>query len=261
MRFVSFTVAAALAMPAVAAAPKLNAAQQLQIQQASERGKLLYAYDQAAWHGTDRFLEQSPELVKRSNGWVVTGSADAPELAFYDAGGRAIYRVHFAAGQITSAEVVEGTQEAQLTPIERQMIAAWNKGLAAFQADKSQLCSKSDPNYATLPPSTPGGPILVYLLTSQTDAKSLPFGGHHMVEVDADGKTGRVRHFTKSCFAMPLPTAGDKVAALGITHLLDPVPTEIHVFSSLQAKLPVIVMTSAGNWEVNGAKITLLNKR
>jgi hypothetical protein len=57
------------------------------------------------------------------------------------------------------------------------------------------------------------------------------------------------------------PPAGAKSAALFITHLLDPVPTEIHVFSSLVAHVPVMVGTRDGRiWAVDGTRIAPVGK-
>jgi hypothetical protein len=43
---------------------------------------------------------------------------------------------------------------------------------------------------------------------------------------------------------------------LAISHLLDSTPTEIRVFSSLVAKLPVLVMTGSNRvWQVTGQQI------
>ena len=45
--------------------------------------------------------------------------------------------------------------------------------------------------------------------------------------------------------------------AFMLTHLLDPTPTEIHVFLSRCTASPLYVMTEAGNWLVDGAEIKL----
>jgi hypothetical protein len=43
-----------------------------------------------------------------------------------------------------------------------------------------------------------------------------------------------------------------------VNRLLDPVPTEIHVFASYSLRMPVFVATPEKRvWEVQGSKITL----
>ena len=71
------------------------------------------------------------------------------------------------------------------------------------------------------------------------------------------------RRFTNTCLELPLPNAAQRreMVALGVTHLLDPLPTEIHVFSSLAAKMPVAVGTSDGRtWWVEGTAVRLIGK-
>ena len=74
-------------------------------------------------------------------------------------------------------------------------------------------------------------------------------------------RLGKVRHFAKSCISMPmnaLPARG-KPAAFVVTHLLDPTPTEIHVFTSIASKTPIMVMTATDGkmWSVNGNRVAM----
>jgi hypothetical protein len=75
--------------------------------------------------------------------------------------------------------------------------------------------------------------------------------------VAPDGRITGSRAFTKSCITMAQPK---NVTALVISHLLDPVPTEIHVFTSLSAGLPVYVAIPESNrvFAVAGDKIRLV---
>jgi hypothetical protein len=80
------------------------------------------------------------------------------------------------------------------------------------------------------------------------------------VDVDATGRPGPVRRFANGCLDIPvrpaLPKDARDVSAF-VSHLLDPVPTEIHVFSSLALGKPVMVGTVTQKlvWPVNGATI------
>ncbi|MEA3063228.1 MAG: hypothetical protein QOJ94_3009, partial [Sphingomonadales bacterium] len=129
--------------------------------------------------------------------------------------------------------------------------------LAAFAAKGLPRCSKAPMNTVVLPPAAPDGPTYVYVMTPQTDSKIIPFGGHYRIAVAADGTVGEIRPFTNSCIAMPYkPPHGATPAAMVITHLLDPVPTEIHVFASFVAGVPIMVITKDGRlWAVSGASI------
>ena len=76
--------------------------------------------------------------------------------------------------------------------------------------------------------------------------------------MDADGRAGPVRQFARSCLTVPTaPARGDAVGFVA-THLLDPTPTEIHVFSSLALRKPIYVATMQPTqrlWVVNGTRI------
>ena len=190
---------------------------------------------------------------------MVSGDDLDAELVFYDKSkSNAVYRAKFSNRKLVKSGPPAADRIA-LTALEKQLIAAKDKGLAAFIAAKVGLCSSSHPNLAALPPERPGGPVIVYFMTSTTDPNIVPLGGHYSVEVAADGSVGPIRHFTRACIDMPMnkkPPAGEP-AAFFVTHLLDPTPTEIHVFSSLTSKVPLVVVTSpdARMWLVDGNKV------
>src|SRR5690606_35056146 len=99
-------------------------------------------------------------------------------------------------------------------------------------------------------------PIDLYVMTPQTDLNILPFGGHHRLTLDNAGRITAQRAFTNSCLNMTKPPAGEnQPVGLMVTHLLDPIPTEIHVFSALAAQMPVYVGTRGSVWEVTGERI------
>jgi hypothetical protein len=228
-----------------AAAPKLGAADEAAVLQVFERGTLLYAYDQAAWHGTDDLVKKLPDYAQKVGGWIVDGPAEAPTLIFFDrdaADPKALYVADFRGGTLASAKVLGPADDRALNAQRKRLIAARAAAVARFEKANMQRCSDQAFNTVVLPPAAAGGAILVYLLTPQKSLDSLPFGGHYRIEVGLDGKAGEPRRFTNSCLEMPLPRAGDeKLEALGVSHLLDPLPTEIHVFAMHVAKLPVMV--------------------
>jgi hypothetical protein len=226
---------------------------------AIDRGELLYIYDRAAWVGTDDFVGQHSDLMGQTGGYIVTGDQSQIELAFYDKSKtKALYRATFAEERMVKSGK-PASDRVDLSPLEKRMIAAKEKGTEAIIHAKVGMCAEASPNLAALPPTNPDGPILVYLMTPQTDLKSYPLGGHYSVEVRSDGTTGKVRHFTNSCINMPMDQlpSGTKPAAFVITHLLDATPTEIHVFTSLASKVPLIVVTNpdAQMWSVDGNRI------
>jgi hypothetical protein len=257
----SGAAAGALAKPPV---PAVSEVEQQAIRDAGTRGALLYAYDQAAWHGTDEMMAKLPDARSKVGGWIVDGPAEAPQLVFFDrdtAAPHAVFVADFRNGKLVSSRVA-GPGEPALSPERRRLIAARAAATEALKAKGFQRCSAQAMNTVVLPPAAPDAPIYVYLLTPQPDMNTIPFGGHYRVAVGPDGQPGEIRPFTNSCIAMSArPPAGAKSAALVITHLLDPVPTEIHVFSSLVAHVPVMVATKDGRiWAVAGPRITPIGK-
>lgn len=97
----------------------------------------------------------------------------------------------------------------------------------------------------------------MYVLTSQTSLEVFPLGGHTLLTYEgATPVQTATRAFTRSCINLSTaPQGGRRPEALFITHILDPTPTEMHVFTSLAARMPLMVSTSSGLWEVSGANI------
>ena len=256
----------ALSAPAAASA-KPSAAEQAAMKQALQRGRLIFAYDRAAWQGTDDMFAKVENPEGKVGGWIVEGPAEAPTLVFHDkndADPKAVYVATFDSGKLKSSRVLAETDDRTLSAERRRLIAARDAAADRLKESKLPRCSAKPYNTVILPPETPGGPVLVYFLTPQEDLYKIPFGGHHLIEVDAEGRAGKPRSFTNSCLALPLPRRGEeKPAALYVTHLLDPVPTEIHVFSSLASGYPVAVGTSNNSkvWMVAGSGIRLLQDK
>ena len=251
---------------AMAQAAALTQADQAAIRQASDRGALLYAYDQAAWHGTDDMLAKLGDPKDRVGGWIVDGPAASPELVFFDkdeAHPHAVYVADFKDNRLVSSRVLGAGDDTSLSANRLRLIHARAIGIAALEASKEPRCSENSYNTVVLPPAAPGDPVLVYILTPQTSNDTIPFGGHYLIPVSVDGKPGPIRHFAKSCAVFPMPQKGKGApVATYITHLLDPTPTEIHVFSSLTLHLPVYVGTSDNRvWSVEGARIGLVDPK
>jgi hypothetical protein len=219
-------------------------AEQAAIAFALQRGRLLFGLDRAAWVATDDFVARMPNYQSQGargyvvelapGGYVVTflgGPQDAP-VAFYRADVRE-NRVH-------SSEVFPAAARPALTPAQRRLLDARN---AAAAAVRGRSCNGRPFNSAVIPPAAPDGPIDVYLLTPQLEEGQYPLGGHFRITVGPDGRAGRERAFTNSCLLMRMQDVpgGGQIVSMNVTHLLDPVPTEIHVFTALTSGLSVYV--------------------
>jgi len=249
---------------AVPASAQPGTAERLAVEQASARGRLIYAYDQAAWHGTDDLVANAPQLRERIGGWIVDGPADRPTLVFFDrdtANPHALYTVTFAGAKIATRHVVATGENGMISAAQRGLIDARRRALEVVQRAKLPGCSDQPPNTVVLPPEREGGPTRVYVLTPQPDLRTFPIGGNYLVEVAADGQASAPQAFAKTCIAMTVP-ADRKPEMFVLTHLLGRTPTEIHVFASLAAHLPIAVATpNRSVWSVAGDRITILSKR
>jgi hypothetical protein len=243
---------AALPLPAVASAapasvPSLaspSAVQAATLRAVVDRGRLLFDLDRAAWVATDNFLKKLPDPNAAGfKGYVVDREGEGFAVIFYrdeDDGLIGRYIVHVSGGRVTSARLLTGAERLPLTPLQMRMARA----RSVAPGPEYRPCTNAAFNVAIIPPTWLDEPLEMYLISPQTVTNVYPFGGHYLLRVTPDGRLLSVRKFTNSCLNMEPPKGGRRgePAALFVTHLLDPIPTEIHVFLSLSARQPVIVV-------------------
>lgn len=253
-----------------AAAPPVIAAQdsrseQQRLADASIFGVMIYAFDRAAWVSTDSLLEVVPKDQLVGKGGYVIEPLDKDTLrATYFRGDAASARAFFVAdvrgGKVVRHEILP--EPVPLTPV--QMILARAREIARQEAETKDYrpCTAAPFNTVVLP-SVNGGPVTVYLLSPQVTNDSYMMGGNYRVAIAPDGRIVGSRAFNTSCLNLKLPDRGkDKVAGLFVNHLLDPVPTEIHVFASYSVLQPVFVLTpDKRTWQVRGRDISILSPR
>lgn len=235
------------------------------LRRASERGRLIYDYDGAAWVSTDAMVAKLGRDPGKKGvvGYVVEPAGEGTLRAIYygmdGATPRAVFVAEVRGRKVVSSRVVKPGDDGSLSPLAQRLIAARDAATREAVAKNYGPCVRQAFNSVALPPSTPDGPVSVYLLTPQVKQNEYSAGGHYEIDVGADGRVVASRPFTKSCMALP---GGGKTVGLMMSHLLDPIPTEIHVFLSLSSHLPVFVVTNGGDriWKVEGDKITRMEK-
>ncbi len=246
-------------------APRVSETDRGDLVLAITRGKQIFEYDQAAWHTTDALLEDVNDASKIGiQGWVVTKVTSGLNVTYFgktDKGLIGLYSAVWTGSAVIERKRLEVGPDSVLQAEQLRLIAARDAASPVGLA----VCEDKPFNTVVLPGEKPGDADLVYYLTPQLRAGIFPFGGHHRIAVK-NGKEVERRSFTKSC--MNLPTTGNKKggkpSALVLTHLLDPIPTELHVFSVFSTKLPLYVMTQSNEriWVVevpNGfARVRLL---
>lgn len=236
-------IAALMVVSAAALNPQpaqLGQADQSQLQQNLDRGQALYRYDQSAWHVSDAaraaLSESSGRLVR---GWITTPAPNGLRTTFYgeaDGSYFALYSAVWTGSSIADPKVYEAAERQPVPDEERLLILARNVALES--QTQFAMCNSARPNIIVIPGET--ATAHVYVMTPQVEHEIYPLGGHHRIDV-ASGKVVSKRSFTNSCIDLQRAGADGDAAGLMVTHLLDPIPTEIHVFTAFATKVPVFV--------------------
>lgn len=243
--------------PALLAQPDSESAR---IAWTAERGRLLFDIDRAAWVGTDDMLARIPNAGSGGmRGYVVEREGAGYSVIFYGgpaAAPVAFYRGRVEGGRVVSRDIFPADARPRLTPLQ-QRLAGLRDLVPSLER---QPCGDRPFNTAAIPPDTPDGPIDLYLLTPQVRANNYPLGGHYRFTIAADGRVLSDRAFSNSCIDLG-PPPGDQSgpnAVMFITHSLDPIPTEIHVFTSLTAGAPlgVGIVESRRMWWIEEGRIS-----
>ena len=257
--FLAILCLGASALPAAAQTPE----ERERLAWVMQRGRLLFALDRAAWVGTDDLLARMPNPGNAGvRGYIVERDGPALIVTFFggpDDAQVAFYRGRVENHQVVDRQVYPATGRPSLTALQRRLAAI--RGMAGRLGRRP--CGDRPFNTAVIPPETPDGPIDLYLLTPQMRQGEYPFGGHYRSTIAADGSVQSSRAFTNTCLTMDIrrhvPPDGQPVS-IAVTHLLDPIPTEIHVFTALSSGLDVYVGTRDRNWIVSCNGIRLLEE-
>lgn len=265
---IGIMAAAALASPQAqpsastsATAPVSDPAVAQQIAQASSIGSLLYAFDRAAWVSSDKLTASIPkDQLPDSGGYIVEIAGGGILHVTYYRGTAATSRAFFVA-DVRDGKVIRHEVLAQPVALTGQQVGlARAREVAAMRArERSYKPCTPAPFNTVVVPSRDNGPIAVYLLSAQQDPTTWPVGGNYRVIVAPDGKLLASRPYSVGCLNLTLPRlpAGAKPVGFMVSHLLDLVPTEIHVFASFSLHTPVFVITPDKRaWKVEGATIT-----
>jgi len=213
---------------------------------AGQRGRLLAAIDHAGRIATQDMLSRvSDPSGAGISGWLAEPEGNAVTVTFYaDAAAgtpaAAVYRVSILGGRVTSREVFLAGSRPPLGAHLARMAAARN----ATEALDHRPCGGDAFNVLVVPPAAPDAAIDVYQISPQTQRDHYPFGGHFKSTIAADGSVVAQRGFANSCLdvAAAAPAAGTQAAPLAVTHLMDPLPTEIHVYLSIWTGHPLVVV-------------------
>jgi len=231
--------------PPIAMPPEpLTRPQLAELQAAATRGRLLGVIERSGRFATQDMLSRIPNPDGAGiSGWIAEAEGNGVAVTFYadtDAGPVTVYRGTINGGRIVARNVhVSGTRP-PLNPIQARMAAA----RAATAALDHRPCGGDLFNVFVVPPLTPDGVIDVYQISPQTRPGFYPLGGHFRTSVAPDGSVAATRGYTEACVDVPvaIPAPGTRPAPVAVTHLMDPLPQDIHAFMSAWTGHPFLVV-------------------
>ena len=221
----------------------LTRAQIAELDQAVQRGRLLIAIARAGLISTHDMLSRIPDPDAAGiAGWIAEPQGNAMAVTYYsqsESGPVAVYRGTVLGGRVTAREVFLTGTRPPLTPLQARMAAARDATNVADQ----RPCTDQPFNVFVVPPVSADAPIDVYRFTAANQRGRFPLGGHFRSTVAANGTVSGSRGFTNACLDLQVEAvpAGQQPRPLAVTHLLDPLPTEIHVFMALWTGRPLVV--------------------
>jgi hypothetical protein len=235
-----------------------------QIRRTAVRGRLLFDLARAAQLTTRDMLSRiSDPAAAGIAGWVAAPEGNGLTLVYYADGAEgpeAVYRAQVVGGRIATRDMFLPGSRPALTPTLARMARARE---AVAELDRRPCPADAEFNVFVVPPATAEGPVEVYKLSPQLRAGHYPLGGHFLATVAPDGTVASVRDLALTCLdleAPAAPAAGARPAPVGVTHLLDPLPTEIHVMLALWMNRPLVVATGEPErvWAVAQGRIGLI---
>jgi len=205
----------------------------------TERGRLLYEYDQAAWHATDAAQTANPKTVegqryiaKKENGkWIVVFGKLSDDRSRFDIS-------HEADEQATLRAF-----DVQKEPAERH-----DEGFFLFAARAIEVAirdfggSMRSYNVAVLPAAV--DQMFVYLYPAQTKTRVYPLGGDVRYLLSLDGTKILEKRRMHKTILETAPKSGKKTVAGFHTHVLSDLPEDTDVFHVLTQDPPVPEMVA-----------------
>ncbi|MCU0881142.1 MAG: hypothetical protein MUF14_00560 [Hyphomonadaceae bacterium] len=238
---------------AVTGADGLGPANPAMISFAEQRGSLLYRLDRAAWVASDAFQavwRDQPGVTPR--GWVVEETGDQRLVTFFgNRGNELVALARFAErnGRVTTRQHRLSEADTVLTGNQRALASAHFRagvfaGSPAGRRAGVVPCAARPFNTIVVASTDGNGSHDVYLMTPWVENHVYPMGGHYRLKVPVTGEAMLDRTFTNSCLNVQSGVPGRRdlrPEALVVTHVLDPQPTEIHVFAAQTLNVPVMV--------------------
>lgn len=235
-------------------------------------GRLLFEYDKVAAEGTDVMLAAT-DAADRANtgGYLVLRGEQRWSVVFFtkDEDPRISARITVEPGKPSVFQRVRPAEPA--SEAERIAIRARQAAIAAVP----RIVQRLNPVVFTgadavevrrLAGEIDGAPsdekVIVYLLAASARPNVAVLGRHYRAVARTDGTIEKIEPMSKTALEIPGPPPGVKSGGvfMFVTHVLGDWPTEAHVFASLLYRQSVFVITSRGNFHVEGDRIEGLSR-
>ena len=247
--------------------PPLTRDQIATLDRTVERGRLLVAIARAGLVATQDMLTRvSDPNGAGITGWIAEPAGNSMLVTFYADGEadaaapKAIYRATVLGGRVTSRELFLGADRPALSPPQARMAAARN----ASENAEIRACTAQPFNVLVVPPASPSAPVDVYRISSPAQRGRFPLGGHFRSTVAANGAV-ETRGFANACTMIDAPPVpeGRQPPPIAVTHLLDPLPTEIHLLLAQTVGRPLLVVAGEPQrlWLVTGDRLAEVRDR
>lgn len=231
------------------------------MQAAEVRGRQIYIHDHAVVVVSDAaqplFTEKARQHLR---GYITEEKAGVIVVTYFGTGDdghmAAWYRAAVGPDGRLLGTVSQYETPQALSDFEYRAAAARQTGMGY----KFRPCAQ---NYNTVVLPTSGG-WQVYLIPGTTENDLVPFGGTYRVDTDTTGRTIVAgRGFTKSCLTLSTKAkAEDEPVTILVSHLLDPQPTEAHVFWQLWShqRWRIVTVANSLSWQIEKGRISYVGK-
>lgn len=236
---------------------------QIAVAKAEMFGAEIYMQDIAAWVVTD-FLSDNGVLGrdKRLRGWVTehadkemnSGRMIVTFVGDVEGEFKGLYQVETQSGRVleqTYLAHIEGFEltSSQLFMFKARQTALKNEFKACSDRYNTAVIKFNDEvnNYN-----------IVYLLAGSVKHGEVMAGGNYQLIINESGEEILENNpLSKSCIVLQR-TEG--VAALTLSHIVEPTPNAVHVFLSLLHQVPIYILTTENKitWKVDGNKISIV---
>ena len=225
----------------------------------TERGRLLYEYDQAVWHASDAVQTANPKnvegqryIAKKENGkWtVVFGNLNEDGSQF---------AISYQADEQATVQQFAVKQE----PADRQDEGFFLNAARAIEVTMRDFGAATRPYNAAVLTGW-SEQLYVYLYPAQTKARVYPLGGDVRYLVSPDGmKILEKRQMHKTIIENQPSKRAKKVVAGYHTHVLSDLPEDTDVFHVLtqDPPLPEFVATSHFTYQVKDDGIIQIEEK